>query len=88
MKFQINSHYFGLNPQYVVKIQYRERKSRRTLQNKVRIKVFPEQLTLFLNTFVVFKNELFKSLLLYCPDYCSVIRVLSYFSNEQYRYKP
>ena len=34
----------------------RARKSRRTLQNKVRIKVFPEQFTLFLNTFMVFKK--------------------------------
>ena len=34
---------------------YRARKSRRTLQNKVRIKVFPEQLTLFINTFVALK---------------------------------
>ena len=67
---------------------HRARKSRRTLQNKVRIKVFPEQFTLFLNTFMVFKNELFNSPLLYRPDYCSEIRVLSYFSNEQYRYKP
>ena len=66
----------------------RARKSRRTLQNKVRIKVFPEQFTLFLNTFMVFKNELFNSLLLYRPDYCSEIHVLSYFSNEQYCYKP
>ena len=66
----------------------RARKSRRALQNKVRIKVFPEQLTLFINTFVVFKNELFNTLLLYRPDYCSEIHALSYFSNEQYRYKP
>ena len=31
-------------------------KSLRTLQNKVRIKVFPEQLTLFINTFVALKQ--------------------------------
>ena len=35
---------------------YRARKSRRTLQNKVRIKVFPEQLTLFINTCVALKQ--------------------------------
>ena len=35
---------------------HRARKSRRTLQNKVRIKVFPEQLTLFINTFVALKQ--------------------------------
>ena len=34
----------------------RARKSRRTLQNKVKIRVFPEQLTLFINTFVSFKK--------------------------------
>ena len=34
----------------------RARKSRRTLQNKVRIKVFSEQFTLYLNTFMVFKK--------------------------------
>ena len=34
----------------------RARKSRRTLQNKVRIKVFPEQLTLFINTAVALKQ--------------------------------
>ena len=34
----------------------RARKSRRTLQNKVRLKVLPEQLTLFVNTFVAFKK--------------------------------
>ena len=60
----------------------------RALQNKIRIKVFAEQLTLFVNTFVVFKNELFNSLLLYRPDYCIEIQALSYFSYEQYRYKP
>ena len=32
------------------------RKSRRALQNKVRLKVFPEQLTLFVNTSVTFKK--------------------------------
>ena len=35
---------------------YRARKSGRTLQNKVRIKVFPEQLNLFINTFDVLKQ--------------------------------
>ena len=34
----------------------RERKSRTTLQNKVRLKVLPEQLTLFVNTSVTFKK--------------------------------
>ena len=32
------------------------RKSRRSLQNKVRIKVFPVQLTLFVNTFMIFRK--------------------------------
>ena len=36
--------------------QYRARKSRTTLQNKVRLKVLPEQLTLFVNTSVTFKK--------------------------------
>ena len=31
-------------------------KSCRTLQNKVRINVLPEQLTLFVNVFMAFKN--------------------------------
>ena len=35
---------------------YRARKSRTTLQNKIRLKVLPEQLTLFVNTSVTFKN--------------------------------
>ena len=34
----------------------RARKSRTTLQNKVRLKVFPEQLTLFVNTSVTLKK--------------------------------
>ena len=34
----------------------RARKSRRTLQNEVRLKVLPEQLTRFFNTFVAFKK--------------------------------
>ena len=34
----------------------RARKSRTTLQNKVRLKILPEQLTLFVNTSVAFKN--------------------------------
>ena len=34
----------------------RARKSRTTLQNKVRLKVLPEQLTLFVNTSVTFKK--------------------------------
>ena len=37
-------------------LSYRARKSRTTLQNKVRLKVLPEQLTLFVNTSVTFKN--------------------------------
>ena len=67
---------------------YRVRKSCRTLQSKVRIKVFPEQLALFVNMFVVSKNELFNSLLLNRPDYCLEIHARSYFSNKQYRYRP
>ena len=35
---------------------HRARKSRTTLQNKVRLKVLPEQLTLFVNTSVTFKK--------------------------------
>ena len=35
---------------------YRARKSRTTLQNKVRLKVLPEQLTLFVNTPVELKK--------------------------------
>ena len=35
---------------------YRARKSRTTLQNKVRLKVLPEQLTLFVNMSVAFKK--------------------------------
>ena len=35
---------------------YRARKSRRTLQIKVKLKVLPEQLTLFVNTFVALKK--------------------------------
>ena len=77
-------HFFGVfNTPY-----YRARKSRRSLQNKVRKRVLPEQSTLFINTFVAFKNAIFKSLLLYCSYYCSEIYVLSYFSNEKYRNKP
>ena len=34
----------------------RARKSRTTLQNKVRLKVLPEQFTLFVNTFVTLKK--------------------------------
>ena len=64
---------------------YRARKSRTTLQNKVRLKVLPEQLTLFVNTSVTFKNASFNSFLLYRPDYCSDIHILSYTSNEKYR---
>ena len=63
----------------------RERKSRTSLQNKVRLKVLPEQLTLFANTSVTFKNASFNSFLLHGPDYCSEIHVLSYTSNEKYR---
>ena len=36
--------------------EYRARKSRTTLQDKVRLKVLPEQLTLFVNTSVAFKK--------------------------------
>ena len=67
---------------------YMARKSRRTLQSKVRLKVLPEQLTLFVNTFVAFKNASFNSFLSYRPDYCSEIHAFSYCSNEKYRYKP
>ena len=63
----------------------RARKSRTTLQNKVRLKVLPEQLTLFVNTSVAFKNASFNSFVLYRPDYCSEIHTLSYSSNEKYR---
>ena len=76
-----------LNPVVNEALRHRARKSRRTLQNKVRIRVFPEQLTIFINTFVAFKNALFSSLLLYRPYYCSEIHALSYSSNEKYRYK-
>ena len=37
-------------------INHRARKSRTTLQNKVRLKVLPEQLTLFVNTSVTLKK--------------------------------
>ena len=37
-------------------INNRARKSRTTLQNKVRLKVLPEQLTLFVNMSVTFKK--------------------------------
>ena len=40
----------------IIFIVYRARKSRTTLQNKVRLKVLPEQLTLFVNTSVTFKK--------------------------------
>ena len=63
----------------------RARKSRTTLQNKVRLKVLPEQLTLFVNTSVAFKNASCNSCLLYHPNYCSEIHALSYSSNEKYR---
>ena len=39
----------------VLPVPHRARKSPRTLQNKVRIKVFPEQLTLSINTYVALK---------------------------------
>ena len=42
----------------------RARKSRRTLQNKVRINVAPVQLTLFVNLFCHSKNALNNNLLL------------------------
>ena len=41
---------------HLLVLDNRARKSRRTLQNKVRIKVFPEQLTLFINMFVALKQ--------------------------------
>ena len=66
----------------------RARKSRRTLQNQVRLKVLPEQLTLFVNRFVAFKNVSFDSFLLNRPDYCSEIHAFSYCSDDKYRYKP
>ena len=40
----------------VRKTHNRARKSRTTPQNKVRLKVLPEQLTLFVNTSVTFKK--------------------------------
>ena len=60
-------------------------KARTTLQNKVRLKVLPEQLTLFVNTSVTLKNASFDSFLSYRPDYCSEIHALSYSSNGKYR---
>ena len=42
----------------------RARKSRTTLQNKVRLKVLPEQLTLFVNTSVTFK-KMYHSIVFY-----------------------
>ena len=39
----------------------RARKSRATLQNKVRLKVLPEQSTLFVNTSVTFKKCIIQS---------------------------
>ena len=57
----------------------RARKSRTTLQNKVRLKVLPEQLTIFV------KNASINSFLLHRPDYCSEIHALSFTSNEKYR---
>ena len=65
-------------------LENRARKFRTTLQNKVRLKVLPEQLTLFVNTPVTFKNASFNSFLLYRPDYCSEIYTLPYTSNEKY----
>ena len=46
-----------------MEVYNRARKSRTTLQNKVRLKVLPEQLTLFVNTSVTFKNASFNSFL-------------------------
>ena len=63
----------------------RAHKSRTTLQNKVRLKVLPEQLTHFVNTSVTLKNASFNSFLLHRPDYCSEIHALLYSSNEKYR---
>ena len=45
------------NPTPSVCRGHRARKSRTTLQNKVRLQVLPEQLTLFVNTSVTFKQE-------------------------------
>ena len=42
----------------------RAHKSRTTLQNKVRLKVLPEQLTLFVNTSVTFK-KMYHSIVFY-----------------------
>ena len=67
------------------KFPHSARKSHTTLQNKVKLKVLPEQLTLFVSTSVAFKNASFISFVLYRPDYCSEIHTLSYFSNEKYR---
>ena len=61
------------------------RASLATLQNKVRLKVLPEQFTLFVNTSVTLKNASFNSFLCYHPDYCSEIHALSYSSNKKYR---
>ena len=56
---------------------HQARKSRTTLQNKVRLKVLPEQLNLFVNTSVTFKKIVsLNSFLLYRPDYCSEIHAL------------
>ena len=44
----------------VLFVPHRARKSRTTLQNKVRLKVLPEQLTLFVNTSVTFKKCIIK----------------------------
>ena len=68
-------------PIWRVKTDNRARKSRTTLQNKVRLKVLPEQLTLFVKTSVTFKNASFYSFLLYRLDYCSEIHTLPCTSN-------
>ena len=63
---------------FIASAHNRARKSRRTLQNKVRIKVFPEQLTLFINTLVALKQCVIQqsstiSFLLLLGNTCSFI---------------
>ena len=61
MNFLLLVYYIGHGNIFFLKerkniFSYRAHKSRTTLQNKVRLKVLPEQLTLFVNTSVTFKN--------------------------------
>ena len=53
-----------MQAEHHVAVLNRVRKSRTTLQNKVRLKVLPEQLTLFVSTSVVFK-KMHHSIVLY-----------------------